>query len=82
MTVSPRYQGSAGESYASWQLRVADALGAETARRFRPFVSDGNVCLDFGCGGGGVLTNSMFAVESESNRTRQRATLRPPGVYR
>ena len=55
MTVSPHYQGSAGESYASWQLRVVDALGAETARRFRPFVRSGNVCLDFGCGGGGVL---------------------------
>ncbi len=55
MTISPHYQRKAGAVYAEWQLRAMDALGAEAARRFRPFVRDDDVCLDFGCGGGRIL---------------------------
>lgn len=56
MTVSPYYQRSAGNAYAEWQLRAVEALGAEAARRFRPYVKADDVCLDFGCGGGRILS--------------------------
>jgi SAM-dependent methyltransferase len=55
MTISPHYQSKAGAVYAEWQLRAMEALGAEAARRFRPFVKADDVCLDFGCGGGRIL---------------------------
>jgi SAM-dependent methyltransferase len=56
MTVSPHYQLSAGTAYAAWQLRAMEGLGAEAARRFRPYVKADDVCLDFGCGGGRILS--------------------------
>jgi SAM-dependent methyltransferase len=55
MTVSSHYQRTAGAVYGEWQLGAMDALGAETARRFRPYVNSDDVCLDFGCGGGRLL---------------------------
>jgi SAM-dependent methyltransferase len=55
MTISPHYQHNAGAVYAEWQLQAMETLGAEAARRFRPFVKADDVCLDFGCGGGRVL---------------------------
>ncbi len=55
MTISPHYQSEAGATYAGWQLRAMEALGAEAARRFRPLVKSDDVCLDFGCGGGRIL---------------------------
>ena len=54
-TISPQYIGVAGAAYAAWQLHATEALSAEVARRFRPFVSPADVCVDFGCGGGGAL---------------------------
>src|ERR1022692_4385869 len=55
MAISTHYQREAGAAYAGWPLRAMDALGAEAARRFRPFVKADDVCLDFGCGGGRIL---------------------------
>jgi hypothetical protein len=46
--------------YAEWQLRAMEALGAEAARRFRPFVKADDVCLDFGCGATGLLNASRL----------------------
>jgi len=57
MVVSWHYEGRQGDNYAAWQLRAADELGAEAARRFRSFCNAEDVCLDFGCGGGSILAN-------------------------
>ena len=54
-SVSSHYKAEAAELYSTWQVRSCDSLGVEAARRFQPYIERGDVCLDFGCGGGGIL---------------------------
>lgn len=57
MKVASHYDGEAGAAYSAWQLGSVDALAVEVARRFSPFLKSTDTCLDFGCGGGNVLSS-------------------------
>jgi SAM-dependent methyltransferase len=59
--ISPKYTGAKGLRYSSWQLGSTSGLAEEKARRFRPFVASSATVLDFGCGGGDILTRVSCA---------------------
>jgi SAM-dependent methyltransferase len=54
---SEHYQGSLGAKYFEWQNRNASITGRIDGRKFCSYVKDGDAVLDFGCGGGSVLSS-------------------------
>jgi SAM-dependent methyltransferase len=53
---SERYAGLQGEAYFAYQKSIAESRGALLALKFEPFVRPVDCVLDFGCGGGYLLT--------------------------
>ena len=55
--VASAYTGSQGAEYAAWQLRSGSpALALTEARIYQPYVDSTATLLDFGCGGGALLS--------------------------
>jgi SAM-dependent methyltransferase len=54
---SAHYFNAAGDQYFEWQDRFGARSGQINARKFNDFILDSDVVLDFGCGGGFLLTS-------------------------
>jgi SAM-dependent methyltransferase len=54
---SAHYQGSLGARYFEWQNHNAHITGRIEVRKFRSYVKRSDVVLDFGCGGGYILSS-------------------------
>ena len=54
--VSSYYTGASGNQYAGWQITYAKATSHVIARRLQKYVAPDAVVLDFGCGGGEILS--------------------------
>jgi SAM-dependent methyltransferase len=54
---SEHYRGSRGARYFARQSQNGHIKGRIEARKFRSYVKGGDVVLDFGCGGGYVLSS-------------------------
>jgi SAM-dependent methyltransferase len=76
--VSRWYKGDAGQTYASWQIRMSERLAAEPARRFARYIQPSDIVVDFGCGGGSIISEIQCAKRvgiepNEFSRDRARA---------
>jgi SAM-dependent methyltransferase len=59
--VSAHYAGDAGARYAEWQIAYARITGHVLARRLQRHIRSDAVVVDFGCGGGQVLSQIRCA---------------------
>lgn len=59
--VANHYIGPHGAQYSSVQVRTGNVLAATMARTFQPHIAASDVVLDFGCGGGALLSNLICA---------------------
>jgi SAM-dependent methyltransferase len=66
---STHYTGEAGAEYFAWQDSAGEINGRINARKFENFLSDTNVLLDFGCGGGHLIRalNAKYKIGVEIN---------------
>lgn len=61
--VSNFYSGDQGEKYFAYQNAAAADMAKVSCRKFAPFIKAGDRVLDFGCGGGWILSELRAAVK-------------------
>ena len=55
-TFSGHYSGESGSEYFEYQNRFARRSGVINARKFLPELNNSRIILDFGCGGGYMIS--------------------------
>jgi SAM-dependent methyltransferase len=53
---STHYLGTDGERYFNWQRAYGQFGGIANSKHFQPYIKEGDCVLDFGCGGGYLLS--------------------------